>query len=183
MPRPCFVHDAAPGYLGLLQHWWRRCSCSSSACCRREPPVSGIAMKPTITGSLSTTCSTDLGFRHGMYVFISPFTVNTTDVYTARTVSEAKADTLTYSTRRVCAPSGLLSSLHRIVVLNCWLSRLSCGREYAPKFALRSYFYLLPSVGAARVSETFLSLFGQGNDKPQASVQNTSGCTLTGSSE
>eukprot|EP00903_Cladosiphon_okamuranus_P015722 g14512.t1 len=39
--------------------------------------------------------------------------------------------------------------------------------EYAPKFALRSYFYLLPSVGAARASETFLSLFGQGNDKPQ----------------
>eukprot|EP00752_Nemacystus_decipiens_P010009 g8924.t1 len=39
--------------------------------------------------------------------------------------------------------------------------------EYAPKFALRSYFYLLPSVGAARASETFLSLFGQGHDKPQ----------------
>ncbi|CAM9757027.1 unnamed protein product [Pylaiella littoralis] len=38
---------------------------------------------------------------------------------------------------------------------------------YAPKFALRSYFYLLPSVSAARASETFLSLFGQGNDKPQ----------------
>lgn len=50
---------------------------------------------------------------------------------------------------------------------------ISCGREYAPKFALRSYFYLLPSVGAARASETFLSLFGQGNDKPQVSVRNT----------
>ncbi|CAB1106652.1 GT22 [Ectocarpus sp. CCAP 1310/34] len=39
--------------------------------------------------------------------------------------------------------------------------------EYAPQFALRSYFYLLPSVTAARASEIFLSLFGQGNDKPQ----------------
>ncbi|CAM9863175.1 unnamed protein product, partial [Laminaria digitata] len=39
--------------------------------------------------------------------------------------------------------------------------------EYAPKYALRSYFYLLPSVGAARASQGFLSLFGQGADKPQ----------------
>ncbi|CAM9197392.1 unnamed protein product [Hapterophycus canaliculatus] len=39
--------------------------------------------------------------------------------------------------------------------------------EYAPTFALRSYFYLLPSLSAARAAEMFLSLFGQGNDKPQ----------------
>lgn len=42
-------------------------------------------------------------------------------------------------------------------------------REYAPKFALRSYFFLLPSVGAAKASEAFLSLFGLQNDKPQVS--------------
>ncbi|CAM9298328.1 unnamed protein product, partial [Ascophyllum nodosum] len=38
---------------------------------------------------------------------------------------------------------------------------------YAPQFALRSYFYLTPSLWAAQWSEDFLSLFGQGGDKPQ----------------
>lgn len=52
---------------------------------------------------------------------------------------------------------------HRLIVVD------SSRREYAPTFALRSYFYLLPSVSAARAAEMFLSLFGQGNDKPQVS--------------
>ena len=49
--------------------------------------------------------------------------------------------------------------------MNC--SLCASTREYAPKYALRSYFYLLPSVGAAKASQAFLSLFGQGADKPQ----------------
>lgn len=40
-------------------------------------------------------------------------------------------------------------------------------REYAPKYALRSYFYLLPSMSAARASQTLLSFFGFEDDKPQ----------------
>lgn len=39
--------------------------------------------------------------------------------------------------------------------------------EYAPQYALRSYSYLLPSVGAARASQAFLSFFGYEDDKPQ----------------
>ena len=66
----------------------------------------------------------------------------------------------------LCAPSFIL-----FAGLICWFPPFFCGREYAPKFALRSYFYLLPSVGAARASEAFLALFGLGNDKPQASAQ------------
>lgn len=61
------------------------------------------------------------------------------------------------------------------------MTAVSSRREYAPQFALRSYFYLLPSVTAARASEAFLSVFGQGNDKPQvellrATVQAYVGC-------
>lgn len=41
------------------------------------------------------------------------------------------------------------------------------SREYAPQYALRSYFYLTPSLWAAKWSEDFLALFGQGGDKPQ----------------
>lgn len=44
---------------------------------------------------------------------------------------------------------------------------LHVNREYAPRYALRSYFYLLPSFGAATLSRSFLSLFGYENDKPQ----------------
>lgn len=62
-------------------------------------------------------------------------------------------------------PQDSLVSLNQTPVLI-----ISSDREYAPKFALRSYFYLLPSVSAARASEMFLSLFGQGNDKPQVSL-------------
>lgn len=90
----------------------------------------------------------------------------------SRVVCPVSADMLTFFvTFAYCT----VRFVFLVVVLNCWFSHFPCGREYAPKFALRSYFFLLPSVGAARASETFLSLFGQGNDKPQVSLQKHTG--------
>lgn len=174
-------------------------------------------MKPTTTGSLSTTYSTDLGFRHGMWCPFIFFAVNRyllahcCGVYTR--VSKDMSLRTVASLFLVCASRWeklLLPFLSALPLSSRWCKRrlrsalarwcpvvcavegerLICTslglrtvrfapfvfftagfrcREYAPKYALRSYFYLLPSVGAARASEAFLSLFGLGNDKPQVS--------------